>query len=176
MKHLCALLLILCALPAHAVTYKWIDKKGTTNFTEDLGNVPPEYRKKVIIMDSETPSGPEVLEIDESKKQPKEKGGDTKDSAAAVEADKKGTLYGGKDEKTWRREFVRLKADLRAAEEQAEQLRGRMADTSKMSRSEYLTLQASVKNVEIRVQDLKTKLGALDESANNAGVPPGARE
>jgi len=176
MKHLCALLLILCALPAHAVTYKWVDKKGTTNFTEDLGNVPLEYRKKVIIMDPETPGGPEVLEIDETKKQPKEKGGEPKDSAAAVDADKKGTLYGGKDEKTWRKEFGRLKADLSAAEDQAEQLRARMADTSKMSRTEFLTLQTSLKNVEIRVQDLKAKLGALDESANNAGVPSGARE
>ncbi|GFE58864.1 DUF4124 domain-containing protein [Geobacter sp. AOG1] len=175
MKRLLALLVIFAALPAYAVTYKWVDKKGTISFTEDLGNVPPEYRKKVIILDADVPTGPEVTEIDESKGKTSAKGAESAKEATA-DGDKKAILYGGKDEKAWRKDFGRLKADLRAAEDQAEQLRGRLNDTSKMSRTEYLSIQSSLKNVELRVQDLKTKLSALDEAANKAGVPAGARE
>ncbi|MBT0654352.1 DUF4124 domain-containing protein [Geomobilimonas luticola] len=175
MKRLLAMLVIISAVPAHAVTYKWVDKKGTVSFTEDLGKVPPEYRKKVVILDADVPTGPEITEIDESKGKPDATGAESaKDRTTA--GDKKAILFGGKDENVWRKDFGRLKSDLRAAEDQAEQLRGRLADTSKMSRTEYLSIQASLKNVELRVQELKTKLSALEETANKAGVPAGARE
>ena len=85
-------------------------------------------------------------------------------------------MYGGKDEKAWQKDFGKLKANLAAAEEQAGQLNGRLADTSKMSRSEYLAIQNTLKNTELRVQDLKAKLGELNDAANKAGVPSSARE
>ncbi len=176
MKRLLVVLLVLSALPAYAVTYKWVDRKGTISFTEDLGNVPPEYRKKVIILDADLPTGPEITEIDESEGKPKAKGTESgKEQGAAGEA-KKPAMYGGKDEKAWQKDFGKLKANLAAAEEQAGQLNGRLADTSKMSRSEYLAIQNTLKNTELRVQDLKAKLGELNDAANKAGVPSSARE
>ncbi|RII27711.1 MAG: DUF4124 domain-containing protein [Geobacter sp.] len=177
MKRLLVVLLVLSALPAYAVTYKWVDRKGTISFTEDLGNVPPEYRKKVIILDADVPTGPEITEIDESEGKPKATGTESgKEQGAAAGEAKKPAMYGGKDEKAWQKDFGKLKADLAAAEEQAGQLNGRLADSGKMSRSEYLAIQNTLKNTELKVQDLKAKLSDLDAAANKAGVPPSARE
>lgn len=176
MKRLLAMLVIISAVPAHAVTYKWVDKKGTVSFTEDLGKVPPEYRKKVVILDADVPTGPEITEIDESKGKSDSTGAESTKDQSTAGGNKKAILFGGKDETAWRKDFGRLKSDLRAAEDQAEQLRGRLADTSNMSRTEYLSIQASLKNTELKVQELKTKLSVLEETANKAGVPAGARE
>lgn len=52
------LILLVFISPAYATTaYKWVNKEGVVNYTDDYGNVPPEYRARVSteIMD-ETPS------------------------------------------------------------------------------------------------------------------------
>ncbi len=42
------LFLFLLSLSAHGVTlYKWVDKNGVVNFTDDPERVPPEYRDRV---------------------------------------------------------------------------------------------------------------------------------
>ena len=41
------LLLILPFISHAADMYKWVDKDGTTNFTDDISKVPPEYRDQV---------------------------------------------------------------------------------------------------------------------------------
>ncbi len=41
------LFLFLLSLSAHGVTYKWVDKNGVVNFTDDPERVPPEYRDQV---------------------------------------------------------------------------------------------------------------------------------
>ena len=48
MKKLLLILLILVfASSASATVYKWVDKGGVVNFTDDYGKVPPDYRNKV---------------------------------------------------------------------------------------------------------------------------------
>ncbi len=52
------LILLVFISPAYAATaYKWVDKEGVVNYTDDYGNVPPEYRGRVSteVME-ETPS------------------------------------------------------------------------------------------------------------------------
>lgn len=52
------LILLVFISPAYATTaYKWVNKEGVVNYTDDYSNVPPEYRARVSteIMD-ETPS------------------------------------------------------------------------------------------------------------------------
>ena len=44
---LIAALLLIGALPAAAEMYKYIDSKGRMHFTQDIGQVPPEYRNQV---------------------------------------------------------------------------------------------------------------------------------
>ena len=41
------LLLVLLSISNAAVIYKWVDKNGSVNFTDDLNKVPPEYRDQV---------------------------------------------------------------------------------------------------------------------------------
>jgi hypothetical protein len=59
MKKLFILLILLVfTSPAYAATaYKWVDKEGVVNFTDDFSNVPPEYLAQVSteVME-ETPS------------------------------------------------------------------------------------------------------------------------
>jgi len=60
--------LLIFTSPAYADTiYKWVDKAGVVNFTDDLTKVPPEYLNKVekeTRKDSpslETPSSPSMI-------------------------------------------------------------------------------------------------------------------
>jgi len=50
-----SILLILFIFSSHAyaaTAYKWVDREGVVNYTDDLGNVPPEYREKVEVEES----------------------------------------------------------------------------------------------------------------------------
>jgi Domain of unknown function (DUF4124) len=38
-------LLLLCARPAAAEIYRWVDEQGTIHFTDELSNIPPGARK-----------------------------------------------------------------------------------------------------------------------------------
>jgi hypothetical protein len=47
-KLLILLILLVFAAPAYPATiYKWVDKDGVVNFTDDLSKVPPSYRNRV---------------------------------------------------------------------------------------------------------------------------------
>ncbi|MBU5612605.1 DUF4124 domain-containing protein [Geomonas azotofigens] len=164
MKRLLVLLLLLYPLTAAAETYQWTDERGTVNFADDLGQVPKKYRKKARRVGEED-AAPTVIE-----KGPAEPA-KTKDDA---QAGKK--TYGGKDEATWRREFLQADANLKNAESDLATLKGRVADTSHMTRSEYLTIQSSIKYAEDRVQAQQKRLDQLRESAERLGVPPEFRK
>jgi len=41
------LLLVLPSISHAADIYKWVDKDGAANFTDDLSKVPPEYRDQI---------------------------------------------------------------------------------------------------------------------------------
>jgi hypothetical protein len=52
------LMLLVFTSPAYAATaYKWVDKQGVVNYTDDYSNIPPKYRARVSseVM-GETPS------------------------------------------------------------------------------------------------------------------------
>ncbi len=165
MKKLLVLMLLLYPLSAVAQTYEWTDDRGTVNFSEDLGKVPKKYRKKVKRWDSGDSGAPESTVIAEPAK------GKAKGEAKVEEPPKGKKLYGGKDEATWRNEFAAANAELRQAESELAELRGRLGDTSKMSRSEYLMIQGNIKNDESRVQQQRKKLDLLRETADRLGVP-----
>jgi hypothetical protein len=164
-------ILVLLAVPVGAVTYMWEDSQGTVSFTEDLGSIPQKYRKKAKILGAEEEVAPPapVQMKEELKPGQRDKGkGETIEQAAPAEKKK---TYGGKTGDTWRMEFAQNRRDIKAAEDQLDELQGRMKDTSKMSRGEYLSIQLEVKSVESRLQRLKSKRDALTEEARRAGVP-----
>ena len=44
------LILLIFSVPVYSATiYKWVDKEGVVNFTDDLSKVPPSYRNQVEV-------------------------------------------------------------------------------------------------------------------------------
>ena len=157
------LLLVMFAIPAEALTYKWVDNEGT-HYTDDLGNVPQKYRKKVkIVGEEEDVTSPEPA----AEQKDKAKG----DASEQTNSPEKKKTYGGKSGETWKRDFAQVNADIKANEDQLSDLKDRMKDTSKMSRGEYLSIQAGINSVEARLQRLRGKRDSLTEEANRALVP-----
>ena len=167
------LLLVLFAIPAEALTYRWVDKEGNTNYTDDLGNVPQQYRKGARIVGQEEDAAPPPSAENKEKANKGDKakwsGESGEQSAPATRAQKKS--YGGKTAETWKKDFGQLDADIKAAEDQLSELNDRMKDTSKMSRGEYVSIQMGINSAESRLQRLRGKRDALVEEANRADVP-----
>src|ERR671930_79537 len=128
------LMLLMFAVSASAVTYTWVDDQGTTNFTEDYGQIPKKYRKKAKVLGGGEEEPPPAAEPErkESAKPKSEAAPEVKEQPPAESKEKKQTEFGGKEGSVWRAEFGRLKADLRASEDQLVDLRKRVADTSNM--------------------------------------------
>jgi len=68
------LVVLLFAFPLQAGTlYKWVDKQGVVNFTDDLSKVPPSYRNQIETEESKdaqeavTPSPPQEIYPDAQK-------------------------------------------------------------------------------------------------------------
>ncbi|HJV35344.1 DUF4124 domain-containing protein [Geomonas sp.] len=169
MKKLIVALILLYALPVLAETYEWTDQQGTVHFTEDLGSIPKKYRKKAKVVGGDE-SAPEVTISNEPAK------GAAKAEPKGDEGDKPKKLYGGKDEAAWRTAFRNANYEVQQTETELATLQGRMNDTSKMSRSEYLAVQNTIKHTEVRLQEARQKLDALQATANRAGVPPEFRK
>jgi Domain of unknown function (DUF4124) len=166
--------LILVALPVLAVTYTWEDDQGTVNFTEDLGNVPAKYRKKVKVVGEEELLPAESEDTGEkapAKAQVKGPGGAT----PAKQSDMK-AVYGDKDAAAWKAKYAALDADVKAAEKQLVEYRNRLKDTSTMSRTEYLSIQSTIHSIENSVVMRRQKLEEFKQQAADAGVPPGLLE
>ena len=169
MKSLLVALLLLYPLSAIAQTYEWTDEHGTVNFAEDLGKVPKKYRKKAKIVGGEESGAPETTTTSE----PAEPAGG---KAKVERGEKTKKLYGGKDEVAWRSEFIVARGEIKATESDLAELNGRLADTSQMSRSEYLAIQNTIKHNEIRLQGQQKKLEQLNDAADRAGVPMDFRQ
>ena len=172
MKRVLVLLLLLYPLSAEAQMYQYTDENGTVSFAEDLGSVPKKYRKKAKPLGAEegAPQGTEATEAtEEATDKPKV---DKVDKAGKVdEAQKEKKLYGGKDEAAWRKEFATVKYDVQAGEAELVDLRGRLNDTSSMTRGEYLAIQNTIKHSENRLQGFKKRLELLEQRADRDEVP-----
>ena len=185
MKKLILMLLLVYPLSALAITYEWTDERGTVHFTEDLGKVPKKLRKKVKVLGGEekapgsaenAPGGQEGVPGSQEGGAPRGAGQPVRVTPGGEQADKGERLYGGRDESAWRRDFLEAADELKHTESELSLLRGRLSDTSKMSRSEYLSIQITIKHTENRLQQLQRKLDLLRESADRHGVPAQARQ
>jgi hypothetical protein len=167
------LLAILFSGAASAETYMWEDATGTVNFTEDLSQVPKKYRKKVQVRgDLSAPTAEQPPAATEP--------GAAKSSSGPVSSDagkpsgnkeKKDILYGGKSGEEWRRDFAYLRADKKSTDDQIAEMNGRLADTSQMSRSDYLNINSTLKSLQLHMAEVGRKLDALSQAAARAGVP-----
>jgi hypothetical protein len=167
------LTLLLLAVPAlcTAETYKWIDEKGQTGYSDDLSKVPKQYRNSAVAIEKQE-QAVEIIEKSEPEKNVR-KGADVKadPDKESKGKDKDKPLFEGKTGEAWKQEFARQKYEVKNLEEQAAGIRERMADASKMTRNEYVTLQNTQRDYDVRIGKAKKKLEYLNEAADKAGVP-----
>lgn len=172
MRYFIAILLLL-AVPVlcSADIYKWVDEKGQTGFSDDLGKVPKKYRDKAISTDKQD-QPVEIIEKGEVVKSPKKGGEVKKEEAAGDKAkEKEKPLFDGKSGEAWKQDIARQKHEVKSLEDQLEGIKERMAGTEKISRGEYLTLQNTQRDLDVRIDKAKKKLDKLNDAADAAGVP-----
>jgi len=161
------LLLGMFAGAVGAETYTWVDSSGTTNFTEDISQVPKKYLKKVRVRGDVGPVVSGGTESTAEAVSPASGGS----KAVAGSSEKKEAMYGSKTGKSWKAEFETLRAQIVATDDQISELNTRLGDTSKMSRSDYLGIQGSLRNLQFHRGELEKKQKALNVQASQAGVP-----
>jgi hypothetical protein len=165
--------ILLVASVAVADVYRWVDEKGTVNFTEDPGKIPAKFRKKATVVHE---GGSAPAEVIETGTEPESKGKKTSpdrssDSTASQKQEKKKVTYGGKDEDSWKAEYAQARGDVANCEKEIADRKAKLANPVNMNRSDYLGIQAEIKRLEDRLTTLKGKLSAIDERAQKAGVP-----
>ena len=169
-----ALIVLVCVLAvplvASAEIYRWVNERGVVSFTDSLGNIPEKFRAKAQLIDAPVPPVQEVvMESGGSKAKPD--ADDKGDRKEAGDDQKKKKLFGGKDEATWKKEADRVNFEVSDTEKQIAEMRDRLGDTSKMSRTEYLSLQNSIKLLEQRLDGQKAKRDSFLDTARKAGAP-----
>jgi hypothetical protein len=147
-----------------------LDDQGTVNFTEDPGNIPQKYRKKAKIVGEEEPTVDAVKEEAGSREKAPESA-ETKGTAPLEKQEKKKAVYGGKDESAWKAEFAQVRGELKSIDELLTSKKTLFSDPSKLSRTEYKTLQYEIKSLEQRWNDTLEKLKGLRSAATREGVP-----
>jgi len=163
------LLLIAVPIICSAETYKWVDEKGQTGFSDDLGKVPKKFRDKAVVTEQEQ-QAVEIIEKAEPDKGAK-KGSDQSATADEKGKGKSKPVFGGKDGDAWKQDFARQKHEIKSLEDQAVGIKERMADGNKISRGEFLTLQNTARDLDVRINKAKQKLEMLNDAANKAEVP-----
>jgi hypothetical protein len=167
---ICTLLLLgMFAGTVGAETYSWVDSSGTVHFTEDISQVPKKYLKKVRVRGDVSPVVPGVVE--NSAESPAGSPAPVGAITPVENGEKRQVLYGNKSGKSWKADFDTLRAEIGATDDQIAELNSRLVDTSKMSRTDYLSIQSSIRNYQFRRGELENKLSSLNDQASRAGVP-----
>jgi len=173
-KMLMFLLLFAFASPAYAVTaYKWVDKEGVINFTDDYSNVPPQYRARVST---------EVLEETPSV------GLSTSQQATPQKIENAKTDIYGLGENWWREHIRPWKEQLKEATENYERVReeyikqaqglgpynfGKLSLTQyQMLSSKLGVLNSEMTKYQAQMTEAKEMLQKLSKEAEEAKADP----
>jgi hypothetical protein len=166
------LILLAFASPAYAITaYKWVDKKGVVNFTEDYSNVPPEYRAQIST---------EVMEETPSVGVP------TSPQAAPQKIEEAKTDIYGLGENWWRDKVSPWRERLKEATANYEKARKNFMDSAEElsqkrygSPTQYKTniieldgLKVEMRKYEARMAEVKEMLEKLSKEAEEAKADP----
>lgn len=163
--------LILLAIPVlcSAEIYRWIDEKGQTGFSDDLGKVPKKYRDSAVVTEKQE-QAVEIIENSQPEKGAK-KGTEGKGEQEKDSKDKDKPTFDGKTGEAWKQDFARQKHEVKSLEDQSTGIKERLNDVSKMSRGEVIILQNTQRDLDVRIGKARKKLEALNDSAEKAGVP-----
>ncbi len=173
-KILILLLLLVLILPAHAATvYKWVNKEGVVNYTDDLSNVPPSYRNRVEkeerkdVKEEMTPRSPQAANRESQLEE--------------IRMD----LY-GRDETWWREKVRPWKEKLKEATEKYEATEKRYTEKSdelsrkrfgsptqyKMNIIELDKVREEREKYQAQISEANEVLGKLSKEAKEAKANP----
>jgi putative lipase involved disintegration of autophagic bodies len=170
-KLLILLILLVFAVPAYTATiYKWVDKEGVVNFTDDPSKVPPSYQNRVEMEEKKdvreevSPRPPQAVT---SEKEPEE-----------IKKD----IY-GRDETWWREKVGMWKQRLKEATENLEKLREKYAEqteqlghTGLVSRARYQDkankYTEEKKKYEAQIAEANAMLEKLSKEAQESKADP----
>jgi hypothetical protein len=171
-KVLILLILLFFTSPAYAATaYKWADKEGVVNYTDDYGNIPPEYRGRVST---------EVMEETPSVGVP------TSPQATPQKIEEAKTDIYGLGENWWREKVHPWKERLKEATANYEEARKKFMDSAEElsqkrygSPTQYKTnimeldgFRAEMMKYEAQMTEAKEMLGKLSKEAEEAKADP----
>lgn len=161
-------LIIVPSLQAEPI-YKWIDKSGVVNFTDDLERVPVQYRDQIQKIE------PKEEKKDVQKVEPP--------SISPTAREKKETDIYGRDEVWWRERVRPWKEQLKEATENLENTRKKFAEkTAEMgrkglvSRARYQVeaekYDQEKKKYEAQIAEAQEMLEKLSKEAEEARANP----
>jgi hypothetical protein len=167
------LLLLLMPLSAPGATYTWEDDQGSTNFTEDPGNIPKKYRKKARIIGGDEPA-PATIKEEPTKQLPSAKPQEPAEGEEVVETPppRPKQSYAGKGEDAWKAEFRQIRQEIREQDKELARQHALLVNPEGIGRAEYAKLQASIKALEAKRLESQKKLDTLKAEATKAGAPP----
>ena len=150
-----AILILLLVLPSvsHAADiYKWVDKDGTANFTDDLSKVPSEYRDQIQI---------EKTRDVEKTQTPSP----TPASVQKTEEEKRDAH--GRGEEYWRETVRPWKKQLKQAQEDYNNTNIKIDDTHESLRGRYLS-KTQINFRRIDVENLMQERGTYEAKIKEA--------
>ena len=151
------LILLVFYVPSYGATvYKWVDKEGVVNFTDDLSKVPPSYRNRVEVE--------ERKDVKEEVAPPPSQAATRGTEPEEIKAD----IY-GRDESWWREKGRLWKERLKEATEKYEAAEKRYTEKSdELSRRRFGSpTQYKMNIIELdRTREEKEKYQAQISEAN----------
>ena len=153
-KILILMILLIFAVPIHAATiYKWVDKDGVVNFTDDLEKVPPSYRERV--------------EVETRKDVPEESAPlSTEAIAPSGKQDEMITDNYGRGEAWWRDKVRPWKEKLKEATENLEKAQKKFAEKTEEMGRKGLVSRARYQEEANKYSEEKKKYEAQMAEAN----------
>ena len=171
---LLSLMVLIAATQVSAETYKWIDDRGTLNFTEDYSQIPKKYRKKARMIGDVGVNSPDVSSENAGESKQEWNGKASAESGQAVatgKQEKKIVAYGGKNGDEWKGEFGKMNDEIKSVEDRIAQRRAKLSNPEKLTRAQYLGTEYEIKDLQTNLEELRDRRNALDEAASRAGVP-----
>lgn len=173
-KLLILLILLIFSIPAYAATvYKWVDKEGVVNFTDDLSKVPPSYRNRVEVEERKDVKGAVTSPPPQAAT-----GGNEKEEI-------KTDIY-GRDETWWREKVRPWKEQLKEATEKYEAAQKRYTEKSeelsrrrfgsptqyKMNIIELDKTREEKEKYQAQISEANAMLDKLSKEANETQADP----
>lgn len=159
---ICALLVVVTASTADAVTYSWTDEQGTVNFSEDLGSVPKQFRKKARkIQDTEPQPEEQPVPSPDAGKAPK-----VAPTAADSDGGSTDGKYAGKTYGQWEKDLRDREAAMAAVRKEIDEIDGQLR-TGTAKTKVLLEKRAGLL---AQFKQMKVEYDQLIESARQAGL------